>query len=620
MSLSTLASRLRAAPVALVLLGIALLSVPTAPAVAQSVDSFTLTTVEDKAAQVPPLAIAEKAGVLPLATLGEIQDGAGDQLAALEAWNLSGQTPIRNGIVRPLPVTKSVVFDSSLIARAAGELGGGAFARASSDALVWGAEVRVEGSFRLRLHLSDVSVPAGTRFWIYGDNGESRPFGAELVGPDGGLWTPSVAGPVARLEVELPDAVLELVDAAGGELGLAVDRVSETVRLDSRGAPLVGVNAEIQQKVDVSCLVDSPCVTTQTFPGVRDAERAIAQLSFMDGPFQFVCTGSLLNDLDNSTTIPYLLTANHCFSDQAAASTLEATFDLKTTSCAGSVPNPANLPSVAGSTLLSTGEASDHTLVRLTQTPSGQRTYLGWNAERVQPAGTLLHRISHPVANSSLFTQVYTRYEILSDQPCGGNRNNFYNLQFLEGGTFGGSSGAPNMLGNGQVVGTLTGACGPIVAEGCDYRNTEVDGTFWRTFADIEDIIAVDPVEPGPDNCPARPAGNYLTTPELPGFRFKVRITASGNAPILGTPVADCIGETLCVAGALPDRVETFVRIVGPRPNGFLWPIMVKFTTSQVEVWIEKTSNDACEYYVLDEAAPTEDVLEGLFDRTGFEP
>jgi hypothetical protein len=371
--------------VALVLLGAALLLVPAASAVAQSVDSLTLTTVEDKAAQTPPLAIAEKAGVPPLAVLGEIQDGAGDQLDALEAWNVSGQVPVRNGIVRPLPVEKSVVFDSSLLSRAAGELAGGAFARASVDALVWGAEVRVEGSHHLRLHLSDVSVPEGTRFWIYGEGGESRPFGTELVGPDGGIWTPSVAGPVARLEVELPDAVLEMADAAGGRLGLAIDQVSETVRLDSRGAPLVGAFADLQQKADVSCLVDSPCVTTQTFPAVRDAERAIAQLSFMDGPFQFVCTGSLLNDQDTTTTIPYLLTANHCFSDQAAASTLEALFDLKTASCAGAIPNPANLPSVVGSTLVATGEASDFTLVRLTRTPAGQRTYLGWNAERVQP-------------------------------------------------------------------------------------------------------------------------------------------------------------------------------------------------------------------------------------------
>lgn len=626
MSLPILTSRLRVAPAALVFLGAALLLAPAAPAVAQSVDSLTITTVEDKAAHLPPLAIAEKAGVLPLATLGEIQDGAGDQLAALEAWNTSGRTPFKNGIVRPLPVEKTVAFDGSLISQAAGELAGGVFARASTDALVWGAEVRVDGSYRLRLHLSDVSVPAGTRFWIYGEGGESRGFGTELVGPDGGLWTPSVTGPVARLEVELPDAVLELADAvraADGELGFTIDQISETVRLDSRGAPLVGAFAEIQQKADVSCLVGSPCVSSQTFPAVRDAERAIAQLSFMDDGAQWVCTGSLLNDLDDTTTVPYLLTANHCFDNQAAAATMEATFDYKTDTCTDeplTLDEFAQLPKTVGSTLMATGQESDFTLVRLTQRPPGQRTYLGWNAERRQPAGTVFHRISHPVANTRLWSQVYTRYQVMATQPCETNPNNFYNLQFLEGGTFGGSSGAPNMLGNGQVVGTLTGACGPIVPEGCDYRNTEVDGTFWRTFDSIEDIIAAEPVEPGPDNCPARPAGNYLTTPEIPGFRFKVRISAAGNAPILGTPVADCIGETLCVAGALPDRVESFVRIVGPRPNGFLWPIMIKFTSSQVEVWIEKTSNGACEYYVLDEAAPGEDVLEGLFDRTGFQP
>ena len=109
-----------------------------------------------------------------------------------------------------------------------------------------------------------------------------------------------------------------------------------------------------------------------------------------------------------------------------------------------------------------------------------------------------------------------------------------------------------------------------------------------------------------------------MTTNEIPGFRFKVRITAQSSIP--GTKVAECIEDTLCVSGALPDRAEVFLRVVGPRPNGFLWPTLVKLTTSQVEAWIEQIDTGQVRYYFLPGAGPTSSELPGFFDRNGFLP
>lgn len=117
---------------------------------------------------------------------------------------------------------------------------------------------------------------------------------------------------------------------------------------------------------------------------------------------------------------------------------------------------------------------------------------------------------------------------------------------------------------------------------------------------------------------PAPPAGAWLTTPEVPGFRFKVLITAQSS--IAGARVADCIEDTLCVSGAVPGRAEIFLRVVGPRPNGYLWPTLVKLTTSQVEVWIEQEDGGQVRYYLLPGASPTSSELPGFFDRTGFLP
>jgi hypothetical protein len=120
---------------------------------------------------------------------------------------------------------------------------------------------------------------------------------------------------------------------------------------------------------------------------------------------------------------------------------------------------------------------------------------------------------------------------------------------------------------------------------------------------------------------PPPPSDIWLHQPPPPGtaaFRTQVRITAPGSEPILGSE-EPCLPETLCVSGALPGRTEVLVRIVGPKPNGRLWPTIVKLTTSQVEVWIENFVLGELRYYLLEGASPGNDVLPGLFDRSGFE-
>lgn len=118
---------------------------------------------------------------------------------------------------------------------------------------------------------------------------------------------------------------------------------------------------------------------------------------------------------------------------------------------------------------------------------------------------------------------------------------------------------------------------------------------------------------------PEPPAAGWFADPAFPGFRFNVLITAGGSSR-LGTPEPTCLPETVCVSGALPGRVEVFLRIVGPRPNGHLWPTLFKASTSRFDVWIEQLSTGVVKHYVLEGAAPGSSELPGLFDREGFLP
>jgi hypothetical protein len=113
----------------------------------------------------------------------------------------------------------------------------------------------------------------------------------------------------------------------------------------------------------------------------------------------------------------------------------------------------------------------------------------------------------------------------------------------------------------------------------------------------------------------------FLHSPAFPNFRFKVRITDPATGAVInGRMESACLPETLCVSGAVAGRSEVFVRIVGPKPNGFLWPTLVKFTTSAVDIDVNQISTGITKTYHLAGASPGNDVLPGLFDRTGFQP
>jgi hypothetical protein len=87
-----------------------------------------------------------------------------------------------------------------------------------------------------------------------------------------------------------------------------------------------------------------------------------------------------------------------------------------------------------------------------------------------------------------------------------------------------------------------------------------------------------------------------------------------------GRREAACLPETACVSGALPGRSEVFLRIVGPRPNGFLWPTIVRFTPSRLVVDIRQLSTNQQRTYELPAVPSGVDDLPGLQDRFGFLP
>lgn len=462
--------------------------------------------------------------VRPIAILRSAAEGAADELEVMRAWNRAGNVPPRNGFVRPLPLGMRLNASEFQMRSNSGG--------ATEDKIVWAGRVEVAGAHRLRIHLEEVQLPFGSQLWLSGGNGETvGPFGLNLLGPGGDLWTPSVSGPVATLIVQLSEK-----EQSTSQALFRVTQVAEIFALADEISSLPLPN-HVQ-----SCLIDSRCITTATLDVIDFYRSAVAHLQYLKNGSSFVCTGALLNDTDNSGFIPYLLTANHCFSSQASASTLEAFWDYVTSTCGGTFPSLGSLPRSSGSTLLATSSQTDFTFVRLNSIP-GARGLLGWNANpSAVGQNALLNRLSHPAPNSFPYSQGYSRTRATNTPAgtCGPDQDGrplndltkfIYSTPDL-GATFPGSSGAPVILAGGFVVGQLYGACASDPTEPCLFgpQDYTIDGRFSSTFPSIAQWL-----NPSRGNDPCVPAAN---TACLANGRFEVKVdwqttSASGAAQVM---------------------------------------------------------------------------------------
>jgi len=487
------------------------------PAVHQAPMREGAAGVSAAAAPLQPMRLGETLDLQPVRSLRPAVEGAVDQIEALRQWNASGRLPLRIGFQRPLPSPLRLRLDAGTAAGGSfRRVGDGFFAVSPRGGLAWGTHVRVARAYRLRLRLGAVTLPAGTRMWVWGLGEEPVSFGLELRS-DGDLWTPSVGGEDLYFELEVPAAAVP----AAGRVGFEVGEVGEVFRIGADGGPAQPILKA------TSCIQDAACVSASTFDAITQASKAVAHLEFALPQGLFACSGGLLNNTGPTPT-PYLLTAHHCFSTQGATNTLEVFWDYKTSSCGGTVPNLSTVPRSTGGTLLASSDASDFTFVRLNSVPAG-RTLLGWSTAALAN-GTTLYRLSHPIPDNDILPQSFSRGSVnTSFEACtDAVRPDFlYSLPNL-GGTFGGSSGSPVMLAGGVVVGQLTGACGDNPEDGCDHSNADVDGAFAVTYGAIFPYLSPATV---PTTC--TPDSTTLCIDALPGDRrFKIKVdfvTAQGG-------------------------------------------------------------------------------------------
>ena len=466
----------------------------------------------------PPMRLAQVDGPTPMLTLAAARVLETDRLDEIGDWNEAGSVPIRNGLVRALDDPQTVRLDAATLRRS------------ESGSWVWGTEIHVDEAHAVRLRLDDVELPHGAQLWVWGPSQEpGAPFGTELIDSHNSLWTPPVFASTVWLEVELP-AATPIEELAAG---FTVSHVGELFELDRSGRPVTS-DRQVDLKIAAEeCLIEAVCLDEAPIAVFEDYKRAVARLQFFDGGFSGLCSGALLADGDPTTDRPYLLTANHCFATDSAATSLTVYFDYHRSECGGAIDPLHTYPVTSGGTLLATSPQTDVTMVELNSVPAN-RFYLGWTTKNLQH-GTELYRISHPSGRPQHYSA--STVDTFAGQCSGLLRPNFVYSRPTEGGTIGGSSGAPTVTVDGLVIGQLLGGCGPNIEDPCDYANAEVDGALSRSYGHLADWLGL-PETPALDGPTQASAG-------VPFVLTWDETSPDGQYQLSRATVADFSDETL---------------------------------------------------------------------------
>jgi hypothetical protein len=193
-------------------------------------------------------------------------------------------------------------------------------------------------------------------------------------------WAPNLDSDDVTMEIELPASVSK--DTVQISIPIISHAFTTSAELHQKALNLAKTGAG-------TCNVDATC-----YPEYDNESRAVAKMFFVTPEGSFGCTGTLLNNKLSDST-PYFLTANHCISTQAVASTLELKWLYGTSSCNSGVQSTPKYQTAGGAVLLYNNLETDTSFLKLNTPPPSVTTFAAWSAELVNVGEPALG-LSHP--------------------------------------------------------------------------------------------------------------------------------------------------------------------------------------------------------------------------------
>jgi hypothetical protein len=339
------------------------------------------------------------------------------------------------------------------LVRSVGQLFGSAsFVSLASTALsgeekLWLIALRSPGAAALRLRFVNFDV-GGATVTVYTRDGDEvitrGPFSGKGPEQDGDFWTASLPGDTVFIEVSGADEPrLEIVEVMhlDQDPTATAQKQRRLSQSSSQGKP-VNVTAELGCHLDVACeSVD------------RFARDATALLTFQVGTGVGGCTGTILNDFDDETAVPYLLTANHCGIEEANVNTLQATFLFQRNSCGGALS--ATMPSLTGGVVLEANGGNDMRFIRLNGAVPAGAAMAGWSTGGPPNGSFGIHHPGGSFKRATFFDPNFYVFCTFTFDP------NYWVVLAQRGAIEPGSSGSGLFDPSGRLVGQLFGRCGP---------------------------------------------------------------------------------------------------------------------------------------------------------------
>ena len=327
---------------------------------------------------------------------------------------------------------------------------------------LWILDVVSPGAIGVRLHFAGAELPVGAGLVVYSPINDSQAHGPyEGAGPlgTGDFWTPTLAGPRARIEYFLPHDI----EAPFGE-PFMIDALMHLYRDPLAAAP----------EREGSCHNDVMCEA-----GWIDTAKAVAGIA-TTGSFSLFCTGQMLNS-QNADFTPYFLTARHCVATSAEANGAEIYWLFQKSSCGAAAPSIFSVPRSATCTMLTSGSSSDFALLMVEGTvPRTQIAWAGWNAGSVTN-GTAAACIHHP---DGAFKRISFGSKATAAASCGGS--NHVRVSWSSGATEPGSSGGGAFrTDTQQLFGQLH--CGP---SSCASITHDDYGAFSNSYLSLSGYLS----------------------------------------------------------------------------------------------------------------------------------
>lgn len=264
--------------------------------------------------------------------------------------------------------------------------------------------------------------------------------GMQITAP---VWSPVIDGNQIGLEIYLPDGI------DPEQVTISLPRLSHLVSNSINAVKsLSDLGRSGSCQVDVACDSTVPAVLIDSVAKIR-----FTDLNGLTG----LCSGTLLNDTDTSTLIPYFYTANHCIGSQVSASSLELFWLFQRASCGGANPTSVVKQS-SGARLLANGIELDYSLLQLNSAPPAGVGLAGWTTSPLHQNPVI--GVHHPAGDIKKISRGNGLGTVAVPIFFSSNNPDFIEVRWNSGTTEGGSSGSGLWAeNNGQLrlIGTLTG-------------------------------------------------------------------------------------------------------------------------------------------------------------------